>query len=213
MSISACDLEIFQDLYDRCDPLLLQRVRRLIHDPDEQKDVLQETWCRIFTSYRQYRGTGPFERWALRIAHHTCLMQRRAASAPRHARFEREWAWDMEAARRPEHESIADARQVETLTATVMHAVLALAPRQREIVLRRWWRDQAILQIAAEMHIAPGTVKATLHRARQHLRTSLDAAAGSELNATDRPGTADVPALGFPTGVAPSCLPCRRAYG
>lgn len=42
--------------------------RRYVKEESTAKDVLQETFIRIFTHIKKYKPTGPFENWMRRIA-------------------------------------------------------------------------------------------------------------------------------------------------
>ena len=56
-----------------------------------------------------------------------------------------------------------------------IHRLLAHLPRhQREVVVLYYLLDQSVAGIAAELETSPGTVKATLHRARAALAEQLD---------------------------------------
>jgi RNA polymerase sigma-70 factor (ECF subfamily) len=55
----------------------------------------------------------------------------------------------------------------------VWDALRRLPPRQRTAVALRYVADLPIEEIAATMRVAPGTVKATLHAARQRLAVAL----------------------------------------
>ena len=74
------------------------------------------------------------------------------------------------AAARPEDEPPAD---VAVLAAEADRAVLAaldrLAPRQREVVVLRYWADLSEREIAQTLGIAPGTVKSTASSALARL--------------------------------------------
>lgn len=52
----------------RYSPLLMAACRRYVHDGAAAKDVLQETFIRIFTHIHRYQPTGSFENWMRRIA-------------------------------------------------------------------------------------------------------------------------------------------------
>jgi RNA polymerase sigma-70 factor (sigma-E family) len=52
----------------------------------------------------------------------------------------------------------------------VQRALAALTPRERAVVVLRYWYDLSEAQIAAELRIAPGTVKSRLARATHRLR-------------------------------------------
>jgi RNA polymerase sigma-70 factor (ECF subfamily) len=56
-----------------------------------------------------------------------------------------------------------------------IHRLLARLPRrQREVVVLYYLLDQSVASIAAELEASPGTVKATLHRARAALVEKFD---------------------------------------
>ena len=52
---------------------------------------------------------------------------------------------------------------------TVWNAVLALPPRQRAVVVLRYYEDLSELEIAEVLGMAPGTVKSTAHAANRRL--------------------------------------------
>lgn len=56
----------------------------------------------------------------------------------------------------------------------VRRAVAALPPRQREAVVRRYFLDESVAEVATAMGIAPSSVKSATHRALEALRTSVD---------------------------------------
>jgi len=58
----------------------------------------------------------------------------------------------------------------------VRRAVAALPPRQREVVVRRYFLDESVVDVATAMGIGTGSVKSATHRALQSLRTRIDPA-------------------------------------
>ena len=52
---------------------------------------------------------------------------------------------------------------------TVWNAVLALPPRQRAVIVLRYYEDLSELDIAEILGMAPGTVKSTAHAANRRL--------------------------------------------
>ncbi len=60
----------------------------------------------------------------------------------------------------------------EGLHARLRAAVAALAPRQRAMVVLRYYADCTLDEIAATMGCRPGTVRATLHQALKRLHAS-----------------------------------------
>lgn len=56
----------------------------------------------------------------------------------------------------------------------VRRAVAALPPRQREAVVRRYFLDESVAEVATAMGIATSSVKSATHRALEALRASVD---------------------------------------
>lgn len=56
------------ELVKRYSKMLMAACRRYVKDESSAKDVLQETFIRIFTNIKKYEPTGPFENWMRRIA-------------------------------------------------------------------------------------------------------------------------------------------------
>ena len=62
-----------QQLYQQLAYQLLGVCLRYCPSREEAEDALQNTFVKLFTRLHQFRGEGPFEAWARRIAVHTCL--------------------------------------------------------------------------------------------------------------------------------------------
>lgn len=62
----------------------------------------------------------------------------------------------------------------------VREAVSALPPRQREAVVRRYFLDESVAQVAQAMAITEGAVKSNTHRGLEALRGLLDMDRASE---------------------------------
>jgi RNA polymerase sigma-70 factor, ECF subfamily len=61
------DREAQQELYKKYYPVVLGICMRYASDTSEAKDMLQETFIRIFSKLRQYKGKGSFEGWIKRV--------------------------------------------------------------------------------------------------------------------------------------------------
>lgn len=181
----AGDPDYFRTVHARVHPILARHVRRFVPDIDDRQDVLQEIWIRIFEHRAAYSGTGSFDGWAIRIAHRFCLMRRREVAAVFRERVARYWALEVATESRPEREAVALALQIQELHDATIDAIMALPPRQRTSAIARWLAGRSIEEIAALLHVAPGTVKATLHHARKNLRAALTGVDPSTRNAVD----------------------------
>ncbi|MEM7103006.1 MAG: sigma-70 family RNA polymerase sigma factor [Bacteroidota bacterium] len=61
------------ELVKRYSPMLMTVSRRYAHDQATAKDILQESFIRIFSNIQNFRPTGSFEAWMRKITVHCAL--------------------------------------------------------------------------------------------------------------------------------------------
>lgn len=120
-------------------------------------DALQEGFARALVNLPQFRGDGSLEAWVWRI----CLNEAR------------------DTRRRPSTLALDDAPNVAAAPSIerdpdLAAAVRGLPPRRRLVVFLRYFADLSYDEIAAATGIRPGTVAATLGKAREALLTALE---------------------------------------
>lgn len=95
----------------------------------------------------------------------------------------------------------------------IVRAMRRLRPRERAIVVLRYYVDLTEAQVARELGISVGTVKSTASRALAKLRASADAIPDLDVPTVTRPATADPQPAVFPTRAAlgAAAQPRRRA--
>lgn len=145
--------------------------RRLLRDSEDAKDVAQECLVRLW-HHRERVTPGPGCRsWLLRSAHNLCVDRLRRRSS------RQEIARDEDAPDptdvRPGPERLASSAEV---GGRLESALLDLDHRDRAIVLLREVEGLSYEEIAELLDLKMGTLKATLHRAREKLRHALVAA-------------------------------------
>lgn len=160
-------------LYNLLAPGLMGVCLRYCPSRVEAEDALQNTFVKIFTRLDQYRGEGPFEAWARRIAvhtalHHTEQHRRRHAAGPSGPDL------DDHAANLPSAEPSA----LEQLAAADLLALLQTLPPGYRAVLNLYAVEgYGHQEIAALLGISEGTSKSQLSRARRLLQHRLAAVA------------------------------------
>ncbi|MCC3154660.1 RNA polymerase sigma factor [Hymenobacter sp. BT770] len=136
----------------------------------EAEDALQNTFVKIFTRLDQYRGQGPFEAWARRIAVTTSLHaveQHRLRHPGPAGNTLDELAADL---------PTAEPSALEQLAADDLLALLATLPPGYRTVLNLYAVEGYSHQEIGELlGIAEGTSKSQLARARRLLETRLAA--------------------------------------
>ncbi len=142
--------------------------RNILRDPEDAKDVAQECLVRLWRHRDRVEPGAACRSWLLRAAHNLCIDRlRRRSSRPELARDD-----DAEdpADGRPGPDRLASSSQ---LAARLERALLDLDHRDRAIVLLREVEGLGYEEIAETLGLKMGTLKATLHRAREKLRHAL----------------------------------------
>lgn len=139
-------------------------------DPVLAEDVAQEAFVQAYTRIGQYDATRSFAPWFLRI------VLNRATDAVK--RRGRELGGAVEA--RDLADQLPDpspgpmglAEQSE-LRAEVWQALGRLSPKQRAVVVMRYYLDMSEEEMADRLAVPSGTIKSRLHTARLRLKTFL----------------------------------------
>ncbi len=152
---------------------------RLTGDPEDARDVTQETYLRAFRGLRRFRGDAQFTTWLYRITANCASTHLGRRTRHRHEELHDDLAVDD---RRPDHDPVGRAEHG-ALRERLDIALRALPPRLRAVVVLRDIYDLPHEAIAAELGISESAAKVRLHRARRKLRDDVflrDAATDQE---------------------------------
>lgn len=170
-SCAACarltDAAAFADLVRDLQENLRSIARGFAGDEDEVKDLVQETWARVYLRRGQYRGTGTLRRWVVGACWNVCRQHVRD-----HARQRRLLR------HAPADALLSDHRAApEPLGDPLMERVrgiwVQLSARQQEVVLQHVCQDLPLSVIAGRLQLAPATVRSDLFRCRRMFRAAL----------------------------------------
>lgn len=175
--------EAFEILIQRYQQPVYNLVCRLLNDPSDAADIVQEVFLKVFRSIASFRGNSSLKTWIYRIAVNEAYNHRRWFS--RHQR--QEVAWGREDGLPNYADSVADpsptpfdqAADHET-RALVEKALEKLNPKFRAAVVLRDIEDLSYEEIAAVLEISLGTVKSRILRGREALRKVLEGRLESE---------------------------------
>jgi RNA polymerase sigma-70 factor (ECF subfamily) len=143
----------------------------ITHDERLSEDVVQDAFIRFFQKVHRFDHTRPFEPYFLR-----CVVN--AALDAVKEKY-REVPFDGNGDIPVVENLLTQARSVETqvefcqLNREIMVALARLSPRQRTVIVQRYFLEMSEKEMAREMEIAPGTVKWLLNAARTRLRMML----------------------------------------
>lgn len=140
-------------------PPLLKTARLLTGDWHLAQDLLQTTLAKVYTKWGRSGGWESPEAYARRVMVNThCTWYRR--------RWRHELPHDV----MPDRPGGTEAMDAVVLADALHRALTRLTPRQRAMVVLRFYDDLSVEQTAAAMGCSSGTVLSTTSRALAHLR-------------------------------------------
>ncbi|HTB68342.1 MAG TPA: sigma-70 family RNA polymerase sigma factor [Steroidobacteraceae bacterium] len=149
---------------------------RLVRNPEDARELCQDTFLRVHRCLHQYRHESALKTWIGRVAYSIALRHLERRRIPiaglqdddGYAAVENVGGdFDLEAA-------CADEELVRHLHA----AIETLPPLQRMLLTLYYLEELPIVQIAAITGLAGGTIKSHLFRSRLRLRNALEAGKG-----------------------------------
>jgi RNA polymerase sigma-70 factor (ECF subfamily) len=155
--------ELFEAHRDRVYSIAL----RFSGDPTVALDITQETFLKLLSKIREFRGDASFESWLYRMVVNGCLDQRRAG---------RRWSPMLEGwldALRASGESVLQQLLRSEVQGSVQQVVAKLPPELRMVVILRYTEQLSYDEIAEILGCPPGTVASRLNRAHKLLERRL----------------------------------------
>lgn len=150
-------------LYDRYIGYVMAVGLRYVPDRDEVRDVVQDSFVKIFSSISrfEYRGEGSFKGWMLRIV---------ANEAISYAKAKTKFVFTDEVPDEPE----ADSPEVERVPPDVLTRLIGTLPDGYRLVLNMYvFEQKSHKEIAAELGIKESTSASQYLRAKKLLATRI----------------------------------------
>jgi RNA polymerase sigma-70 factor (ECF subfamily) len=144
---------------------------RMVHDKDEVEDLTQEAFIKAFNSLRNFNEEFAFSTWLYKIATNNCIdyiRKKKLATFSIDKPLESkdgEYSFEIpDSTYEPDKTLIAGQR-----SKILEDAVNALPEKYRQVILMRHTEDKDYQEIADELKLPLGTVKAHIFRAREIL--------------------------------------------
>jgi RNA polymerase sigma-70 factor (ECF subfamily) len=176
------DAHAFEILFDRYSVKLHRHVTSILHDEMTAKDIVQETFVRVWTRAEQWRGTGPFQAWLYRTATNIALNHLRSRKRRREVpleipkepedkadSFSTIPGWMVEASSLGPEAVVLAAEERERTSANYRHLVNRLPDDKREVFRLVHEMEMSLRDAADMLDIPEGTVKSRLHYARKNI--------------------------------------------
>jgi RNA polymerase sigma-70 factor (sigma-E family) len=154
--------EEFRDFMQHRWPAMVRLAYALTGDQGHAEDVAQAAFARAYASWPKIRRTGNPEAYVRRIV----INENRN-------RFRKQRVAERLTGAPPESSSADTTRQYDERSALIA-ALQRLAPRQRAVVVLRYWLGLTEAEAAAELNCSVGTVKSQTSRALATLRQSTE---------------------------------------
>lgn len=139
-------------------PALYRRAYLLAGQHADAEDVAQQTLIRVRRHWPKVVAADNIDGYVLRMLTNVFLSSRRPARVSREL---------LTVAPESSAEPPTDPR------GELWPHICALAPRQRAVMVLRFYEDLSEREIADVLGVTPGTVKSTAHKALANLRTAL----------------------------------------
>jgi len=143
---------------------------KMCGDPEDAKDVLQETLLAAARGLREFRGSSSLSTWLYTVARSFCIKKRRASKYAPENPVSLEGAGHLPAVDMPPDEAAAGRE----LGAALDRAIASLDPTQREVLILRDVEGLTALEVAEVLGVGVEAVKSRLHRARAQVRADLE---------------------------------------
>jgi len=161
------DRAALESLLGAIAPSVYRFGRRMCKNAHDAEDVVQDTLLNVTQHLRTFEGRSSLSSWVFALTRSACSRRRRGLkNAPPVS--------DDALAEAPDVAASPEAQAAEReLTSAVAHALDALLPDHREVLLLRDMEGLTAPETAAVLGISVDAVKSRLHRAREALRAAL----------------------------------------
>ena len=164
------DEKAFADLMHRYRDSIYYMLLKMVNNPSDADDLTIEAFGKAFKNIHLYTPNYAFSTWLFRIATNNCIdFIRKKKSAPtaiEQGQNEQESPASSLQSNTPDPEEELIKQQKIT---HLKHVVSQLKPQYRRLIELRFFREYSYEEIANELDIPLGTVKAQIFRAKELL--------------------------------------------
>ena len=166
------DQQAYARLMERYRDSIFFMLLKMVNNRDDADDLTIEAFGKAFSRLHQYTPNFAFSTWLFKIASNNAIdfiRKKRKKMLSLDNEFENEdgdrMRFDLESDSRTPAEEVVHKQKVEMMR----EVVTKLKPRYKTLVELRYFKEYSYDEIAAELDLPLGTVKAQLFRAREFL--------------------------------------------
>lgn len=165
----------YSELAEKYRGPLTHHVGKMVRDRQQVEDLVQEALMKSFGSLENYDPRYAFSTWLYRIATNHAIdylrkrkLKTRSIDKPISTK-DGEMQWELpDGTYRPDRLLVRDQRNT-----IIAQAIEELPPKYHRVIVMRHQQEMAYDEIAEELDLPLGTVKAHIFRARKHLNKIL----------------------------------------
>lgn len=140
---------------------------RMVNNPSDAEDLTIEAFGKAFHNLPKYVPSHAFSTWLFRIATNNCIdFMRKKSQSPRPFDQDEGEEDEMEATVASDMRLPDEVMMDRETAASLNRIVKSLKPRYRRLIELRYFEDYSYEDIATELSLPIGTVKARLFRAK-----------------------------------------------
>lgn len=171
------DQKAFAELMERYRDAIFFMLLKMVNNRDDADDLTIEAFGKAFNRIKQYQPNYAFSTWLFKIASNNCIDFLRKEKKKRMVSLDNtisgddgdEMTFEVKDDKPDPEEVFIKEQKAETMR----EVVDKLKPRYRDLVMLRYFKEYSYDEIAQEMDLPLGTVKAQLFRAREFLSQML----------------------------------------
>ncbi len=166
------DQKAYAELMSRYKDSIYYMLLKMVNNRDDAEDLTIEAFGKAFKNIKQYTPDYAFSTWLFKIATNNCIdfiRKKRKMLMAIDRGIENEDGQEITLEVRSEGPGPDDFLMKKQRKDTMKEVVDKLKPRYRKLVELRYYQELSYEEIAVELNLPLGTVKAQLFRAREFL--------------------------------------------
>jgi RNA polymerase sigma-70 factor (ECF subfamily) len=161
------DSKAYAELLTRYRDSVYYVLLRMVNNPSDAEDLTIEAFGKAFHNLSKYVPSHAFSTWLFRIATNNCIdFMRKKSQSPRPFDQDEGEEDEMEATVASDMRAPDEVMMDRETAASLNRIVKSLKPRYRRLIELRYFEDYSYEDIATELSLPIGTVKARLFRAK-----------------------------------------------
>lgn len=172
------DQKAFAELHDRYRDAIYFMLLKMVNNKSDAEDLTIEAFGKAFKSIHQYTPNYAFSTWLFKIATNNCIdfIRKKKANLVSidQSTEDSEGASVSPTANLPSGHPDPEEHLIKEQNIKIIQEVVGnLKPRYRKLIELRYFKEYSYEEIAEELKLPIGTVKAQLFRARELLSNAL----------------------------------------